>query len=207
MPGVEMAGTIRRSFIDEARREQIVNCTIEVLAEVGFARTSLAEIAKRAGISKGVISYHFAGKKELIEQVLEKSYREGREWLTLLAEKEGLSPSQKLRIYIDSNVNFLRTQPAYIKALMEIYLNYRNEDGSPLDSVGYDDTTQQFLEELFREGQATGIFRQFSPSIMAVSLRAALDIVPLQMQFDPELNLDAYAAEIAETFDRATRAS
>ena len=37
----------------------------------------MAEIARRAGISKGVISYHFAGKRELIEQVVNSVLEKG----------------------------------------------------------------------------------------------------------------------------------
>ena len=47
-----------------------MECAIDAIAELGYSNASMAEIAKRAGVSKGVISYHFAGKRELIEQVV-----------------------------------------------------------------------------------------------------------------------------------------
>lgn len=43
-----------RTLIETVRRAQIVNHTIEVLADVGFGKASLALIAQRAGISKVV---------------------------------------------------------------------------------------------------------------------------------------------------------
>ncbi|WP_338106680.1 TetR/AcrR family transcriptional regulator [Psychrobacillus psychrodurans] len=55
------------SFIEKARRNQIVECAIETIAEIGYAQASLGQIAKRAKISKGVISYHFANKEELLD--------------------------------------------------------------------------------------------------------------------------------------------
>ncbi len=58
------------SFIEKARRAQIVEYAIETLAEVGYSQASLGQIAKRAKISKGVISYHFTNKEELLEQVV-----------------------------------------------------------------------------------------------------------------------------------------
>lgn len=42
------------SFIEAARRAQIVESAIETIAEAGYARASMAQIAPRAGISKGV---------------------------------------------------------------------------------------------------------------------------------------------------------
>ncbi|MCC5709552.1 TetR family transcriptional regulator, partial [Klebsiella pneumoniae] len=67
-------GGKKRSFIEEARRAQIIEAAIEPLAASGYADASLARIAQRVGISKGVISYHFRGKDELIQQVVETVY-------------------------------------------------------------------------------------------------------------------------------------
>jgi len=53
-----------------ARRSQIVAATIEVIADLGYGQTSFARIAERAGLSSTrLISYHFAGKDELIAAV------------------------------------------------------------------------------------------------------------------------------------------
>jgi AcrR family transcriptional regulator len=38
--------------------------------ESGFAAASLGAIAERIGVSKGVLSYHFAGKGELLHEVV-----------------------------------------------------------------------------------------------------------------------------------------
>ncbi|MEV7908062.1 TetR family transcriptional regulator, partial [Streptomyces anulatus] len=57
-PENEPVGQNTKSFIERARRAQIIASAIEVIAEHGFANASLARIAKHAGISKGVISYH-----------------------------------------------------------------------------------------------------------------------------------------------------
>ncbi|MBV9802070.1 MAG: TetR family transcriptional regulator, partial [Solirubrobacterales bacterium] len=59
-----------RTFIEQARRAQIVGVAIDTIAELGYAQASLARIAERAGISKGVIAYHFAGKEDLIAEVV-----------------------------------------------------------------------------------------------------------------------------------------
>ena len=48
-------GQSRPTFTEAARRIQIIECAIETLATLGYAQASLAHIAKRAGISKGVI--------------------------------------------------------------------------------------------------------------------------------------------------------
>jgi AcrR family transcriptional regulator len=56
-----------RTFTESARRAQIVTAAIEVIAEVGYAKASFSRIAKQAALSStGMISYHFAGKDDLL---------------------------------------------------------------------------------------------------------------------------------------------
>lgn len=76
----------RRSFIEEARRRQILALAVEVLAEGGYAHASLARIAKHAGISKGVISYHFDGKDDLMTQVVIQLFVSGAEYMKPFVE-------------------------------------------------------------------------------------------------------------------------
>jgi len=50
--------------------QQIVEAAIRVLARQGYARTSLMDIAREAGMSKGAVHYHFPTKEELMAVVL-----------------------------------------------------------------------------------------------------------------------------------------
>ena len=50
----------------EARRGELADATLETLGELGFARTSLREIAQKTAFSHGVLHYYFRDKIELI---------------------------------------------------------------------------------------------------------------------------------------------
>ena len=71
------SGQHRSTFTEAARRAQIIECTIETLAVLGYAQTSLAHIAERAGINKGLILYYFTSKEELMRQVVTQIYTVG----------------------------------------------------------------------------------------------------------------------------------
>ncbi len=49
-----------------ARRQQLIEATIETLAEVGYARTTLTAVATRAGLSHGLVNFHFETKEKLL---------------------------------------------------------------------------------------------------------------------------------------------
>jgi betaine-aldehyde dehydrogenase len=52
---------------DDARRVQLVEVTIDSLAEVGYVGTTLAEIARRADVSPGLVAHYFGDKDGLLE--------------------------------------------------------------------------------------------------------------------------------------------
>jgi len=67
-------GQKRPCFIEAVQRAQIIESAIETIATLAYAQTSLAQIAKRAGISKGVIVSSFPSKEELLRHVITQIY-------------------------------------------------------------------------------------------------------------------------------------
>ena len=197
-------GQRARTFIDEARRKQLVAVTIDTLAEVGFARTSLAEIAKRAGVSKGVISYHFAGKNELIEQVIASVYTDEASFIDDLLKQEG-SAFSKLKLYLEGSVGFLVAERKLLQALTEIFLNYRKPDGSLFYDGSSDEPMVAALEAILRKGQEDGDFCEFEPRVVALTMKSTIDTLPMHMALHPEMDMEAYAEQLVALFDRATR--
>ena len=57
------------------RREQILAAAERLLARNGWAGTTFADICQEAGISNGVLTYHFKDKDEILLAVLEKVTR------------------------------------------------------------------------------------------------------------------------------------
>jgi AcrR family transcriptional regulator len=55
----------------ERTRAQLLESTIDCLLDLGYAGTSVNEICKRAGLSRGAQQHHFATKAELMAHALE----------------------------------------------------------------------------------------------------------------------------------------
>ncbi len=55
---------------EAARRRQLIEATIETLADVGFNAASLSEIARRANVSTGLFAHYFGDKDGLLEATL-----------------------------------------------------------------------------------------------------------------------------------------
>src|SRR5690242_15030030 len=59
------AGT--REVPEEARRQQLIEVTIDSLADVGYVGSTLAQIAQRAGVSPGLVAHYFDDKDGLLQ--------------------------------------------------------------------------------------------------------------------------------------------
>ncbi len=191
----------RRTFTEQARRAQITAAAIATIAEAGYRDASFARIARRAGLSStGLISYHFAGRDELIAEVAAKVIGDISAFMS--ARLDGVDdPAAALRAYIEGTIEFIGTHRAEMKALLEIFLN----GGLPYDAAAGQAAVSP-IAGILRAGQQAGQFRAFDPRIMATVIQQAVDGLPFLLAADLDLDLDAYAAEVVTTFGLATRA-
>ena len=179
---------------------------MDVLAEVGFARASLARIAERAGISKGVISYHFDGKEDLMVRLVEQVYGEIGEAVGAEIAREE-TPRAMLRRHPVAVAAHMRDRRQHIAALGEVFANLRDAEGKPRFGHHTSDEMYRVLEALYRAGQKSGDFRDFDVRVMAVTQQAAIDAMFGYWAAFPEHDLDAHAEQLADLFDHATRAT
>jgi TetR/AcrR family fatty acid metabolism transcriptional regulator len=195
----------KRSFIETARRAQIVECAIETIAELGFAQSSLAQIAKRAKVSTGVILYYFANKDELIREVVAHVFTAGEAFIRPRVDTAQDSARIALRTFIEAAVAFIAANPRNVLAVMNIIRAGRTESGALRFDPAVEEPRRAGFRSILEWGQRTGEFRAFDVRVMAVTIIEALDVIPPQLVAEPDLDLAMYARELAELFDRATR--
>jgi AcrR family transcriptional regulator len=71
----------------ERTRELLLDATISCLVELGYARTTVHEICRRAGLSRGAQQHHFTTKAELMTTALEHLFaRLGEQILTATSD-------------------------------------------------------------------------------------------------------------------------
>lgn len=186
-----------RTLTEQARRAQITAAAIEVIARDGVAQASFKVIARQAGLSStGLISYHFVGKQELIEEV-------GREILARFTEfvldrTDGVEESTAvLRAFIEANMAFLGTHRSHASTLVRI-----KNDLAPVELARSD---QAALAEVLREGQRTGVLRDFDPQYVAVFILSIRDGLIRQLDLDPDLDLEVATREFTTLVDLATK--
>lgn len=195
-----------RTFTERARRAQITRAAALVLAEAGYAGTSMAAIAARLGISKGVISYHFDGKADLLRAVVSDVLEAAAAWMTPTVASAP-SYTAALHAYLASNLGFLKHHRTDISALTEILANARAIDGVPeLYGAAHHDAVAA-LEQLLEGGQRAGEFSAFPTGVLAISLRASIDAASSLLRDNPHFDLDEFERGLAVLYGRAVGAA
>jgi betaine-aldehyde dehydrogenase len=88
---------------DDKRARQLVEVTIDSLAEVGFVGTTLAQIARRADVSPGLVAHYFGDKDGLLDAVFRALLaRVSDRMLIYLARAD--DPRSRLQAVIDANL-------------------------------------------------------------------------------------------------------
>ncbi|MBB4264487.1 transcriptional regulator BetI [Roseospira visakhapatnamensis] len=92
-----------RPSLKEQRRLDLIRACIQSIHEDGPEAASLARIAKRAGLTAGIVGHYFGDKAELIEATMRHIGRElGRETARRLAAAE--TPLDRVYAVIDANL-------------------------------------------------------------------------------------------------------
>ncbi len=104
-------------------RERILRAAVDCLYTLGYAGTTTTEVAKRAGVSRGAQSYHFATKRQLVVAtvtfIFERRSAEFRTAITQLPE------SDRYNAAIDLLWQFLRAKTFY--ASLEVLIAARTD--------------------------------------------------------------------------------
>jgi len=109
------------------RRQEIMEAALELFSQKGFHGTTIAEVAKRAGVGVGTIYQHFKSKEELYLSSLEERRQELLETLQALAQEE--APTR------ETLSKMLRAQTAFVEKHRSFFKLYLSEQLATLEAV------------------------------------------------------------------------
>jgi len=187
-----------------ARRDQIERAAAEVLADVGYAAASVGRIAERARVSKGVITYHFASKDELLRRVALRLFEDCAAHVE--AGTSGAStPLERLRAGINAELEFFSSRRVQFQAMVEVMANHRDASFvHTFQDVSGSET--EALANLLAEGQAHGQFRAFDVNEVAHLVSAAKNASLDRWAADETLHLASLSVVLLDFVENAVSA-
>lgn len=189
------------SFIEAARRRQILDAAVTTVNEIGYHRSSLAEIAQRADIAKSALVYYFSSKEALLLELVEAAFTALGEHVA--AAVDGIEePRARLQSYAHAYLDHVDGHRRAIAAAVEIVVSHRTAEGTPLYLVEDDEDTA-LLRGILRRGMSDGIFRAMPLDVATGLVESVLDRAITLVQRDPEADLGDLRAEAVPFLMRA----
>lgn len=105
--------------IREKTRQQIIDAAFEKFANEGFSKTSVAAVAKKAGVSKGLIYHYFSSKEEILEAIFDQLTDLGEE---IMSFPEEYTAKDKIHKILDETFTFIKTQSGLGKLMIGLAL-------------------------------------------------------------------------------------
>ncbi|MCK0472747.1 TetR/AcrR family transcriptional regulator [Halalkalibacter sp. APA_J-10(15)] len=197
----------KQSFIAEARREQIINAAIKTLDDIGYLKASLAQIAKKAGISTALISYHFVDKSDLMNHLLTNLLESSTTYILERVHRESTN-HEKIKTFIMASLAYQGTHPARNTALVEIIFNARTPNNIPYYKLGNDEDEDPVMNELrliLHNGQTKGEFGKFNIDVMANMIQGAIGEYMFNADITKKVDLETYGRELVNIVNQALK--
>ena len=101
----------------EATRDAIISAAMILVAERGVEASTLADVAERAGLSKGALMHHFEGKEAIIDAALERAGTLIEQAITAAWDPTE-APFPRLRKALASVLSLAHERPTEMRALL-----------------------------------------------------------------------------------------
>jgi AcrR family transcriptional regulator len=169
-----------REPIDD-RREQMLRAAIEVIGERGFPDTRIADVGKRVGASSALVIYYFGTKDSLLTEALRFSedlfYAEVAGRLAGIADARG-----KLEDLVRYSCTIgERGMPGSWVLWVDLWAQAVRHPDVARHREELDQRWRRQIEDIVREGQATGEFTPLDPERFTVMFSSLLDGLIVQL--------------------------
>jgi len=182
----------------DLRREQILRAAAIVIGERGFGDTRIADVAKRAGVSTGLVIYYFRTRDRLLIEALR--YSEDAFYAAISDRLGGLtSPAAQLEslVRLSCEPRGVDGMPGTWVLWLELWSQAVRHPGASKDREELDSRWRERIAGIVRKGQASGEFGPADPEDFAMMLCAVLDGLAVQIALGDSLVTPERAYDLA----------
>lgn len=183
----------KRTFTEQARRAQLIEATIDLVAKHGYAGCSLQRIADAAGITKAAVIYHFASKNEVIKAAYDSVVEAMIAHVTEQVEA-AKSAEAMVEAYLTAMIDYVGRNPRHIRMIIEAMVE---SEETGVEDQPTSPGRVQGLANLIDAAKAARAYRKDVDSThLAIILGGAIDSIAAASLTTPDLDLTAATAQL-----------
>jgi AcrR family transcriptional regulator len=158
----------RKTQQSDHTREALLSQCLHLFAQRGFSSTSLDDIARAAGVTKGAIYWHFASKDEIFHAILDRIRAQWQEVVHVPVSTTGDPRAQLARLF-DAYDELFRESPDICLFLQQVVLDRQNKPFAA-EVARVFATTARFIARIVDEGKARGVMNTGVDSLTTAHL-------------------------------------
>lgn len=171
---------VKFNIKESGTREKIINAALLVAAKDGFTRATTDQIARRAGVSEGIIYHYFKSKHDLCRNMIAENAEEFRRQMV-------------------EEISLYKTAKDKLEKLIEFHFRYFTGKGNIFQAIygkSGDSTVMmghilkvaiipyiQIIEAIIKQGINEGVFINLNPNIAASSLLGMMQVTVIKLHF------------------------
>lgn len=180
------------------RRAQIVRATIRCLARDGYARLTMKNVAREAGVSQGILHYYFRDKEDILAAAL-RTVATDLDRRVVAAQARGPRDARsRLSAIVRACLDVALEEREVWVVFIEFWGEMLHDERLRAINAEVYARARGALGELVATGVRTGAFRAVRPAEAAAVILALVDGLSLQLTFEPERMRAARAARLVD---------
>lgn len=175
---------------NEARRRTMLEAAAQLIAERGYGETRIADVAKRAGVSSGLVIYYFGTRDRLLVDALRYSEESFYEYAAQ-AMTEVVDFRERLTMIVDwcCVPDGDGDIPESWGLWLDVWSTAFRHDEVGAARIAQDRRWRDLVEEVVRDGRASGdVTREVDVRRFALTFTMLLDGIAIQVALsDPDV--------------------
>jgi len=160
----------------EVRRKEILMAALTAFSDKGYDRTSMDDVVRVSGLSKGTLYWYFDNKQALFAALVKMVFEQFTAVFEGIVEQsKNLPPPEKLRVLLAGPGIEAAVNPQFVSLYMDFFIQAWQQEIVREALKGPYEKYSDLIAGIIEEGIASGIFRTVDSKAVARGIAGAVD--------------------------------
>lgn len=176
----------RQKIKKEATKKDILNSALELFSTIGYEKTTIDEIVKKADVAKGTFYYHFKAKEDIVFEIMENSFLELKSEINNKIKLDE-SPITLLKELMQYFTEWTKNNPNIAKFVLLQKLSNLNQAVSNANYESRNDDFRTLLSTLLEKAQEKNLItKKIHSHELSIMLSMMLVQAIVIWNYDPQ---------------------
>lgn len=167
------------------RKSQLLAAARTIFTRKGYHRTTMDDVAKEAGISKGALYLYFSGKEKMFMALIEKGLKDRTALVKEVLEQK-IDCVEKIKAYINRSFEYFESNRDLWTMVMmlerdalctDLHRSFHERTIKEMEQL------LEYLSAIMKQGVNEGILKNEPPDILALGLGGMVQMFMLRAMF------------------------